>query len=288
MMPSMYRVMSRTMKHRSFPSLLTLLLATLMPFNALHAATATNPTGMATQTARSGAGHDSDNALVTELATDRVDITSQFTGEKILVFGAISSPGDVIIKVTSPNETVALTRKAELGPFWLSDGKIRISHAPGLLYLLSTRPIPDVLSMQARQQYGLRLEDALARAKPLDTIPKDMQDWQSAYLRLKKADGYYRHEDQAIHLVGNRLFSTSLDLPAKLPLGTYRLDIYLVKDGNVIAQQQRTLNVQQVRLEHWVSQTAHTWSWTFGISFVVFAMLLGLFLGVVLRKGRDD
>ncbi len=258
---------------------LTLRLAlALIPFApAAHAAT-TAPLAVAA----------AETPLVTELATDRVDITSQFTGEKILVFGAISRPGDVIIKVTAPNETVALTRKAELGPFWLSNGKIRVSHAPGLLYLLSTRPIDKLLPAQARQHYGLRLEDGLSTAKPLDTIPAGMQDWQAAFLRLKQADGYYRQNDHAIRLFGNRLFSTSLELPAKLPLGTYNLDIYLVKDGKVLAQQTRQLNVQQVRLEQWVSQTAHTWSWIFGISFVLFAMVLGLVLGVVLRKSSDD
>lgn len=252
-------------------SLLTLVLVTLSPvFAATHHS------------------NNAGNALVTKLATDRVDITSRFTGENILVFGAISRPGDIIIKVTSPDETTALTRKAKLGPFWLNQGKILISHAPGLLYLLSTRPLPTLLSKQARQHYGLRLEDGLATAKPLGPIPASMRDWRAAYLRLKTADGYYRREGQGVHLLANRLFSTRLDLPAKLPLGTYRLDIYLIKNGKVVAQQMRQLNVQQIRLEHWVSQTAHTWPWVFGISFVLLAMVLGLVLGIVLRKNTDD
>ncbi len=251
-------------------SLLTLVLVTSAPvFAATHA-------------------NNAGNALITELATDRVNITSRFTGENILVFGTISRPGDVIIKVTSPYETTSLTRKAKLGPFWLNQGKILISHAPGLLYLLSTRPIPELLSKQARQRYGLRLEDGLATAKPLGPIPTNMPDWRAAYLRLKTADGYYRHEDRGVHLLANRLFSTTLDLPAKLPLGTYRLDIYLIKNGKVVAQQIRQINVQQIRLEHWVSQTAHTWPWVFGISFVLLAMVLGLILGIVLRKNSDD
>ncbi|MEJ2509426.1 MAG: TIGR02186 family protein [Gammaproteobacteria bacterium] len=229
----------------------------------------------------------SDDTLVTELATDHVDITTHFTGEKILVFGAISRPGDIVIKVKSPTETVALTRKVQMGPFWLANGKIKVSNAPGLLYLLSTEPLDKLLPAAERDRYGLALKDALQDAKT-DAKPKGMGDWQAAFMRLKADEDHYVEGRHAVRMDSKRLFFTSINLPAKIPLGVYHLEFYLVRDGKVVAQQTRKLNVQQVRIERWMSNTAHETPWGFGIVYTLGAMFLGLVLGVVLQRDRDD
>jgi len=225
--------------------------------------------------------------LVTELAQRHVDITAQFTGEKVLIFGAVSHPGDVIIKVASPNETVAISRKAKYGPFWLTSGKFNVKDAPGLLYILSDRPLEELIDEAQRQRYGLSLKHSLSAATPVD-VPADVSDWKGAFLDLKKRDGYYLEDGKAVDVVGSKLFSASMTLPAKLPLGDYKLTIYLVRGGKVVARQTRSLEVREVRIERWVSEVAYSHSWLFGIAFTLAAMVLGLVLGIALRKGGDD
>lgn len=231
-------------------------------------------------------GAAADDALVADMATDHVNITSQFTGEDILIFGAVSRPGDVIIKVLSPSQDVAISRKIKVGPVWLDSGHILVRGTPGLMYLLSSRPVSELLSKAQADRYGLRLDDALADAR-VEGSDEGMEDWRQAFLRLKLEKGYYVQADHAVKLENNRLFVTNLDLPAKLPLGTYQLEIYLLRDGKVVSHQSRPLEVRQVRLERWVSDIAHRHAWTFGVAFTVLALLLGLGLGIVLRRERD-
>lgn len=227
------------------------------------------------------------DTLVTELATGNVDINMRFSGEKILVFGAISRPGDIIIKVKSPMQTVALSRKERFGPFWLASGKIKISHTPGLLYLLSTAPIDTLLPPAERERYGLSLGH-VTKLATLDSDAKGMGDWQAAFLRLKRSDGHYLEGGHAVRIENKRLFFTTINLPAKLPLGVYRLEFYLVRGGKVVAQQARKLNVQQVHVERWMSNTAHNTPWSFGFAYTFGAMFLGLVLGVILQRDTDD
>lgn len=225
--------------------------------------------------------------LVTELAQRHVDITAQFTGEKVLIFGAVCQPGNIIIKVSSPDETVAIARKAQYGPFWLTSGNFTVKGAPGLFYILSTQPVDKLLDADERERYGLSLKDSLNDAQVAD-VPDNVEDWKQSFLDLKDKDGHYRENGDAVRLVGAKLFSASVSLPAKLPLGEYKLTIYSVRDGKVVAQQSRSLDVREVRMERWVSNVAYTYPWTFGIAFVLLAMVLGLVLGIVLRKGGDD
>ena len=223
-----------------------------------------------------------DSGLVTELGEENVDITARFTGEKMLIFGAVSRPGDVIVKVVSPKQTVDLAHKEKFGPFWLTAGKVRVGNTPGLYYVLSNKPIAQLLNRDQRQRYGLDLTDALRDAKVTGNPPAE---WQGAFIRLKQNQENFLQDGQAVKLVRNQLFSTSMHLPAKLPLGKYRLEIYRVRNGRVRGHQQRTFEVREVKLERWVSDAAYTHPWSFGILFTLMALTIGLALGIALRKG---
>lgn len=228
------------------------------------------------------------HSLLTGLQTEHVDVTMTFTGSDTLIYGALSKPGDVVIKVSSPDVSVDMSHKKAIGPLWLDSGKLTIRHTPGLYYLMSSRPLDKILTPEQRQKYGLHLQDALKSAKVDDAAAQAMGDWQKAFLQLKRNNGLFRQLPNAVKLVERRLFSATIELPANIPLGTYHLDIYLVQNGKVISHQVRNLEVNQVQLEHWVANAVNNHSWLFGIAFTIFALLLGLTLGMALRRGSDS
>lgn len=228
------------------------------------------------------------HSLLTGLQSEHVDVTMTFTGSNTLIYGALSKPGDVVIKVSSPEVSVDLTHKKAIGPFWLDSGKVTVRKTPGLYYLMSSRPLKNILSPEQREKFGLHLQDALKQAKVNSAAASTMGNWQKAFLDLKRNAGLYRQLPHAVKLVEKRLFSATIELPATIPLGTYHLDIYMVQHGQIISHQTRNLNVNQVRLEHWVADAVNNHSWLFGIAFTIFALLLGLTLGMALRRGSDS
>ncbi len=234
----------------------------------------------------SAAAHP-DASLVAQLAKDHVDITTHFTGEDILIFGALPRAGDVVIKVVSPSQDVAISRKVKMGPVWLDSGKVVLKDTPGLMYLLSARPIEQLLPPQEIERHGLDLKEGLSRGVLAGT-GESVPGWQDAFLRLKAEKGYYQRLSDAVTIVNNRLFFTRLTLPAKLPIGQYKLDIYLIEDGHVVSKQSSQLDVRQVRLEYWASNIAHKFPWIYGVAFTLVVMLIGLALGIVLRRNQDD
>lgn len=223
--------------------------------------------------------------LVTRLEADHVDITSQFAGQNLLLFGSVSKGDDVIIKLVSPEQVVALSQKVKVGPVWLDSGHMTVTNTPGLMYLLSSRPVDSLLSPAQQAHYGLRLQDALVGAKVSDGR-NGVADWQSAFLKLKHEKGYYVEDGQAVTIEKGRLFYASIALPVKSPIGAYDVEIYSVRNGQVILQNTSRLTVQEVRLEHWVDSVAHAHPWGFGSAFTLSVMSLGLLLGMVLRRKR--
>ncbi|MBZ0092508.1 MAG: TIGR02186 family protein, partial [Sulfuricellaceae bacterium] len=62
----------------------------------------------------------------------------------------------------------------------------------------------------------------------------------------------------------------------------------LVRDGKVVSHRSSQLDVRQVSLELWVSNVAYRHPWTYGVSFTLLAILIGLGLGMWLRRDKDD
>src|SRR3954468_11791896 len=76
--------------------------------------------------------------LVSGLSQDQVQITSNYAGTDIVVFGAIesadASPGagarDVVVAVRGPDMDFTVRRKARVAGIWLNRGRITLYGMP--------------------------------------------------------------------------------------------------------------------------------------------------------------
>ena len=225
-----------------------------------------------------------DAALLSGLESSHVKISTGFTGQHIFVYGATVRPGDIVIRVTSPDEASALSRKGRVGPFWLKGGKLLVQHVPGLVYLLSNRPLEEVAGHGVLERYGLSFDATMAQAQVSVDPGRAHDDWRSAFQRLKQGQGLYRKLESGVHIEGGRLFSANFPLPATLPIGNYRLDIYAFRDGELVGRRSSTLEVNEIGIERWVSRIALHYSVAFGILFTLAAASLGLALSMLLRR----
>lgn len=224
--------------------------------------------------------------LVVAPATSEVKITTDFAGTTVEAVGAMSKPGELIIKLVGPKQEATLSREAKLGPFWVEGERVKVGGAPSLLFIYATAPIASILAPEQQQKYGLNLEGVWVRVEPHLKAHAE-SDWRKAFYRLKEKQGYYREDDRAIRVFGNRLFIADMRLPGDLQVGTYTVETLLVKSGKVLGHTVGTFNVRLSGIERWVWNEAHDHSWLFGSLFTLLAMLLGLALNAVpLRKAR--
>ncbi|MFZ1908295.1 MAG: TIGR02186 family protein [Burkholderiales bacterium] len=225
-----------------------------------------------------------DTTLLSGLESSHVRISTGFTGQHIFVYGTASRAGDIVIRVTSPDEASALSRKGRVGPFWLKRGKLLVDRVPGLVYLLSNRPLEEIAGRAVLERHGLTFHATLAQAQVSGGPARAFQNWQSAFERLKQRQGLYRKLESDVHIEGGRLFSANFPLPATLPVGNYRLDIYSFRNGELVARHSSTLRVNEIGIERWVSRITLDYPVAFGILFTLAAALLGLAFSMLLRR----
>jgi uncharacterized protein (TIGR02186 family) len=218
--------------------------------------------------------------LVVAPATSEVKITTDFAGSDLKAVGAIDGPGDLIIKVVGPQQEATLSRETKLGPFWVEGDTVKMEGAPSLLFLYATAPIATLLSPDEQQKYGLILEGVWVRVEP-QLKAHAAADWRKAFFRLKEKQGYYREDDHAIRVFGNRLFIADMRLPGDLQVGTYTVETLLVKSGKVVGHTVGNFKVRLSGIERRVWNAAHDHSWLFGSLFTLLAMLLGFALNAI-------
>ncbi|MBU2762188.1 MULTISPECIES: TIGR02186 family protein [Acidithiobacillus] len=222
-------------------------------------------------------------ALVVGTGIDKIAVTSRFTGRELLVFGALSHPGAVVVVLRSPPSALAVTQKVQTGPIWLTGQKVTVQKLPGVVQIAASAPLASLLPAQKRQQLGLDLGDLVARAQFVPE-PQDRRRWEQAVLAAKERTGSFALKEHAVKISDGRLFSVRLDLPASLPLGRYSLTTYLIRDGQVLAQSDERIDVEQVGLEQWVADVAEREPWLFGIGLTLLLAVLGLGLGIVMQR----
>ena len=85
--------------------------------------------------------------LTADLSTDRVEITTGFTGSSVMVFGATErligpeSGEDVVIVASGPPQATVVRRKVNVLGFWLNGPSAVFREVPGFYAIAATRPV---------------------------------------------------------------------------------------------------------------------------------------------------
>ncbi len=222
--------------------------------------------------------------LVSSLSSNLVAITTGFTGTNVLLFGAIDGGGDVVVVVRGPETAEVVRRKGRKLGIWVNESEVVFANVPGFYAVASSRPplthVPDDLA--ALHEIGL---DRL-RLRPLHSPPPAVAaEFRSALIRTKQREKLYTADAGDIHFLDNRLFRTDMWIPANAPVGTYTVNVFLIRDGEVTNAEITPLLVSRVGFEAGVFEFAHQYAVAYGILAIGIAAIAGWVANLVFRKG---
>ena len=89
-------------------------------------------------------------AIVTGLSQNRVQITANFDGSEILIYGAVKrdapaptdAPLEVIVTVEGPSTPLVIRRKEKAAGIWLNRSSVTIDAAPSFYAVATTDKLP--------------------------------------------------------------------------------------------------------------------------------------------------
>ncbi|MFQ6018121.1 MAG: TIGR02186 family protein [Kiloniellaceae bacterium] len=224
------------------------------------------------------------DTLIVDLSQYLVAITTSFAGTKVLLFGTIDGPGDVVVIVRGPDRPVVLHRKKRVLGIWLNAATMTFDRAPSFYAIASSRPLSEIASdsVRVREEMGienLRLE--LPRAK---ASPNVAAAWRDGLIRNHQALGLYPVEVGKVIFLGNRLFRADVKFPANVPTGIYQVNSYFLRDGRVVRAQRNALTIEKAGIEARVFDFAHNRSAAYGLIAILVALVAGWLGHMAFRK----
>jgi uncharacterized protein (TIGR02186 family) len=223
--------------------------------------------------------------LTADLSTDRVEITTGFTGSSVIVFGATENligpqtGEDVVVVAWGPSQPTVVRRKVNVLGFWVNGPAATFPEIPGFYAIASTRPVWEVLPEDVRRTARLGLE-----ALPLRAEGAQAPAFRAALLDLKQQDGRWQEYAAPVTVAGGRLFSARVSFPDTVQTGDYRVEVLLVRERRIVARQELFLRVDRVGSAAWIAGIARTAPLLYGVGCIVLAAFAGWLGSVLFRR----
>lgn len=223
--------------------------------------------------------------LAADLSTDRVEITTGFTGSSVMVFGATEhllggeTGEDVVIVAWGPPQPTVVRRKVNVLGFWLNGPSTVFHQVPGFYALSATRPVWEILPEDVRRSTRLGLDSL-----PLAATGSQAPAFRAALLSLKQEDGRWQEYANPVAISGGRLFSARVSFPDTVQTGDYRVEVLLVREQRIVARQALFLRVDRVGTAASIAWVARTEPLVYGVVCILLAALAGWFGSIIFRR----
>lgn len=222
--------------------------------------------------------------LVADLSSHLVAITSRFTGTDVLLFGATDGAGDVVVVVRGPARDETVRRKARFGPIWLNADDVTLAAVPSYYRVVSSRPVEEFVPQTLATRHQIGLENIRMSTADENVPLERLGEFQRALIRLKRGDNLYDQGIGAINMMSNRLFRAELHFPSNVPTGTYLVEVYLFREGQVAAAEIVPLNISKIGVGADIYDFAHNFAPLYGLLAVLLAAGAGWAASAVFRR----
>jgi uncharacterized protein (TIGR02186 family) len=229
--------------------------------------------------------------LAVGLTEDYIRITSNFTGADIVLFGAIQSQEgdpddaarDLVIVIRGPEDAITVRRKDQVGPIWINTRTVTFDKLPGFYFLATTRPLNEIAAPAVLDRYQLG-GPSLRYTRDGRPATREDEPYEAAIWRAKSGEELYVETIGSITLIGDSLFQVKVPMPANVPIGNYRAEAFLFRNGQVVSAYSSPLYVDKSGLERFLFDAAHDNSWAYGIAVLLLAALIGWGASAALRE----
>lgn len=221
--------------------------------------------------------------LIADLSESVVRITTGFTGTKVLLFGAKQGDGRVVVIVQGPHHALTVRRKDRVAGIWVNRAQVRFKDVPTFYQVLSSDPLEQWLPLRTRDTYQIGVE--YLKLEPEEDVgPARTAQFRDALIRNMQRIGRYGVLEGKVNVISGQLFRADLFLPANLPTGFYKIEVMLVKDGDVKSIQSTPLLVTKAGIGAQVYDMAYSYPALYGLLAIAIAILAGLGANAAFRK----
>jgi len=232
--------------------------------------------------------------LVPDVSQRKIEIIYSFNGAELLLFGAILYPGgrtpsddaQIAVVVKGPAEPVLIREKRKIAGMWINADSTDFRSVPSFYALASSKPIAKIVDGRTAVIYELGIDNLqLSPASGGDRAGD--RHFEEGLIELKRRGGYYSETDTGVEISEGVLYRARIAIPARVPVGSYTAETFLIEKGRVIAAATRDIEIHKSGMEAFVARAAERHSFIYGLTAVLLSLILGWAASAAFKRLRD-
>lgn len=230
--------------------------------------------------------------LIPDVSQRDIEIAYSFTGAELLLFGAILYPGeggrsrrpaDIVVVVKGPTQSILVRQKEKVAGIWVNADSARYRSAPSFFAVASSKPIASLVDERNRAIYELGL-DTLQLSPASGMAAPEQEKFARGLVDLKRRAGLYYEDPKAVEISDGVLYRARVNIPARVPVGRFTAETFLIRDGRVLAAAVREIDVRKAGFERFVARSADQEPILYGLAAVMLSVGLGWLAGWAARR----
>ncbi|EQB06527.1 hypothetical protein L288_10995 [Sphingobium quisquiliarum P25] len=229
--------------------------------------------------------------LVPDVSQREVEIQYSFTGADLLLFGAIVYPGgkqpkkpaDILVVLKGPDQSIIMREKQKVAGIWVNADTARFRSAPSFYAIASSRPIDEVVDERTAAIYEMGVDKLQLSPSSLNDSA-ELDRFQAGLIDLRERAGLYVERPGTVEITQGVLYRARLPLSARVIVGDYTAETFLVQDGRVVAAAVRDITIRKSGFERFMAVAAEQWPFLYGLTAIALAVGMGWTAGAVARR----
>ena len=234
----------------------------------------------------------SEPILVPDVSQRNVDIVYSFTGAELLLFGAILYPdgrfpqrdADIAVVLKGPSQPILVREKQRLlGTIWANADSTRFQSAPGFYAVATSRPLDKLIDERTAAIYELGLGNIQLSPADADSQAKQAR-FENGLVNLRRKNDLFIDQPGSVEITNGVLYRVRLPIPARVPIGHYTAETFLIRDGRILAAATRDIVIRKSGFERFVAVAADTSPCLYGLCAIALSLALGWLASAAFRR----
>ncbi len=209
-----------------------------------------------------------------------VEMGAIYSGTPVRVEGTAAVGAQVVVAVRGGERDEIFNRKRQLGPIWITSGRVHVKGVPSLWMVFSAQPVHQVLPRETIDQLGLDSAGIESRIH-IEPEESDVPVLRRHYLDWKRQQGLYSEDSSSVRTAqadgdgGRASWSVEFLWPKTAPPGKYRVQVYECRQSEIAESAEVSLEAVKIGLPSRIADAAANRASLYGIICILIAAAAG-------------
>ena len=220
--------------------------------------------------------------LISGISTNEINIDTKFKGAQILLFGAKGDAGNIVITIRGPKKNFLVTKKQKNFGIWYNGTRVKFENSNSFFSLFSTFG-DGKIDEEILESLELSKNFLNFAINPNHQI-KNSDEFKIKLIEEMEKKNLYNNKTNKVEFLNDTLFKIMLDFPKNIVRGTYTVELYLIKESNLISFQSIPIYVNQVGFSAKISDFSYQQGILYGLLAVILALVVGWITNYIFVK----